>query len=185
MQHKKIAKEGVKTFVFKTMKSPVGELKLVASPQGLAAILWEKDSLQRAGFKAAVENKKEPVLIEAEKQLKEYFAGKRQKFDLKLDFKGTDFQKKVWKALLSIPFGKTVSYGDIAKKIGSPKAVRAVGAANGKNPIPVIAACHRVIGSSGKLIGYAGGMKTKTILLELEGGKINGKPHKNSKVLSA
>ena len=91
---------------------------------------------------------------------------------MKLDFHGSDFQKKVWKALLAIPYGQTVSYGDIAKKIGQPKASRAVGMANNKNPICIIAACHRVVGSSGALTGYAGGLKVKAQLLKLEGIEI-------------
>lgn len=151
------------------MKSPIGNLKLVGSERGLAAILWEKEKPNRVPLKIVAEDKKLPILVEAEQQLKEYFTKKRTKFDLELDFNGTDFQKKVWKALLNIPFGKTVSYSEIAKKIGSPKASRAVGAANGRNPISIIAACHRVIGSSGKLTGYAGGMEAKAHLLRLEG----------------
>jgi methylated-DNA-[protein]-cysteine S-methyltransferase len=114
------------------------------------------------------EDKKHPVLIQAENQLKEYFSGKRKKFELKLDWHGTDFQKKVWKALLSIPYGKTASYADIAKKVGTPKAVRAVGSANAKNPVCIIAPCHRVITSSGALGGYSGGLENKKLLLDLE-----------------
>ena len=161
----------MKEYVYKTMKSPVGELKLVGSKDGLAAILWEKEKPRRVVLNIVKEDKKLPILVKTETQLKEYFAGKRKKFALKLDWNGTDFQKKVWKALLDIPFGKTVSYADIAKKVGSPKGVRAVGGANGRNPISIIAACHRVIGSSGKLTGYAGGMKNKSHLLNLEGSK--------------
>jgi methylated-DNA-[protein]-cysteine S-methyltransferase len=107
-------------------------------------------------------------LIETRRQLQEYFAGQRNVFDLPLDFAGTEFQKKVWQALLSIPYGQTRSYRDIAEQIGNIKAVRAVGAANGKNPISIIAPCHRVIGRSGKLIGFAGGLDKKEILLNLE-----------------
>ena len=109
------------------------------------------------------------MLLETERQLNDYFSGKRTSFSLKLDFKGTEFQKKVWAALLTIPFGETRSYGQIAKQIRKPKAVRAVGAANGRNPIPIIAPCHRVIGSTGKLIGSAGGLEAKALLLALEG----------------
>lgn len=170
-------------YVYKKMTSPVGKLTLVASDRGLAAILWEKEKLSGTSFSGAREDKSHPLLLKAEKQLNEYFIKKRKRFDLKLDFNGTDFQKKVWKALLDIPFGVTVSYGDIAKRIGLPKASRAVGAANSRNPIPVIAACHRVIGASGKLTGYAGGIKTKGILLELEGGEFKGKPNKSSRLL--
>ena len=100
--------------------------------------------------------------------MSEYFAAKRQSFDLPLDFAGTDFQKKVWQALLQIPFGETRSYKDIALQIGNVKAVRAVGAANGKNPISIIAPCHRVVGANGKLVGFAGGLDNKDILLTLE-----------------
>lgn len=172
----------IKTYVYKSIHSPIGRLKLVGSDRGLAAILWEKEKADRLNLNITSENKKHPILLKTEKQLNEYFAKKRKRFDLKLDFNGTDFQKKVWKALLDIPFGAAVSYGYIAKKIGNPKASRAVGAANSKNPIPVIAACHRVIGSSGKLTGYAGGIKIKAVLLELEGGIFKGKPTKNSRV---
>ncbi|MEO5646335.1 MAG: methylated-DNA--[protein]-cysteine S-methyltransferase [Candidatus Paceibacterota bacterium] len=178
-----MVKTSPKEYSFKTMKSPVGELKLVASDAGLAAILWENEKPNRVAINSAHENKKHPVLVETEKQLKEYFVGKRQKFDVKLDFAGTDFQKNVWKALLNIPYGKTVSYADIAKKVGSPNAVRAVGSANGKNPICIIAGCHRVVASSGKLAGYAGGIENKVILLKLEGGKFAGKADKNSRML--
>ena len=164
-----MVKKATEKYEYKMMKSPIGNLKLVGSERGLAAILWEKENPKRVPLKIAGENKKLPILLETESQLSEYFAKKRTKFDIKLDFNGTDFQKKVWKALLNIPFGKTASYGDIAKKLGNPKSVRAVGGANGRNPISIIAACHRVIGASGKLTGYAGGMKAKAALLELEG----------------
>ena len=156
------------TYVYKTMKSPVGELKLIASGKGLTAILWENDDPGRVRLGPLAEDKKHPVLLETEKQLKDYFAGKLKKFSLKLDFNGTEFQKKVWRALLTIPFGETRSYADIAKQVGSPKAVRAVGAANGKNPISIIAPCHRVIGSNGRLTGFAGGLDAKALLLGIE-----------------
>lgn len=106
---------------------------------------------------------------EAMDQLKTYFEGSRQEFDLKLNPKGTDFQKKVWEALSRIPYGQVCSYRDIAESIGNVKACRAVGMANGKNPIAIVVPCHRVIGSNGKLIGYAGGLDTKKELLRLEG----------------
>jgi len=156
------------TYAYKTMKSPVGELKLIASDKGLAAILWGNDDPKRVRLNPLIENKKHPVLLETERQLNDYFSGKLKKFSVKLDFAGTEFQKKVWKALLTIPFGETRSYGQIAKQIGSPKAVRAVGAANGKNPISIITPCHRVIGSNGKLTGFAGGLETKAHLLGIE-----------------
>ena len=157
------------TYFYKTMKSPVGELKLIASDNGLAAILWEDDNPGRVRLSPVAEDKNHPVLVETKRQLKDYFAGKLTSFSLKLDFKGTEFQKKVWAALLTIPFGETRSYGQIAQQIKNPKAVRAVGAANGKNPISIIAPCHRVIGSTGKLTGFAGGLEIKAQLLALEG----------------
>jgi methylated-DNA-[protein]-cysteine S-methyltransferase len=115
-----------------------------------------------------VEDDNHPVLLETERQLGDYFAGKLQSFSIPLDFVGTEFQKKVWSALLEIPFGETRTYRQIAARIGSPKAVRAVGAANGKNPISIVAPCHRVIGSNGKLTGFAGGLEVKATLLDIE-----------------
>ena len=110
-------------------------------------------------------------LREAVGQLKDYFAGKRTRFDLKLAPEGTEFQRQVWKALRTIPYGKTISYGELAGKIGNPKAVRAVGGANGKNPIPIVIPCHRVIGADGSLTGFGGGLETKVALLALEMGR--------------
>jgi methylated-DNA-[protein]-cysteine S-methyltransferase len=157
-------------YVYKSIKSPLGTLQLVASDAGLAAILWQNDDPDRVRLGDKTEKKNHPVLIEAERQLREYFDGERDAFSVKLDFKGTEFQKKVWKALLTIPYGETRSYAQIAGQIGSPKAMRAVGAANGKNPISIIAPCHRVIGANGKLVGFAGGLKAKSYLLNLETG---------------
>lgn len=156
------------SYVYKMVPSPVGLIKLVASDKGLAAILWENDDPKRVRLSPLSEGKNHPVLLETEKQLNDYFAKKLEEFTVKLDFVGTDFQKKVWTALLTIPFSETRSYGQIADQIGNPKAVRAVGAANGKNPIAIIAPCHRVIGSNGKLTGFAGGLETKAFLLNLE-----------------
>jgi methylated-DNA-[protein]-cysteine S-methyltransferase len=155
-------------YVSKRMDSPVGRIQLVASNKGLSAILWENDNPRRVPLENVVEDENHPVLLEAEQQLKEYFTGKRRSFDLDLDFNGTGFQKKVWQALLTIPCGETRTYAQIAEQIGNPKAVRAVGAANGKNPVSIIAPCHRVIGSSGKLTGFAGGLENKALLLNLE-----------------
>ena len=153
---------------FIEMASPVGLLKLVAHETALVAVLWENENPKRVRLAELVEQADHPVLLETKKQLTEYFAGKRQQFDLPLDFAGTEFQHKVWQALLSIPFGETRSYRDIAEQIGNVKAVRAVGAANGKNPISIIAPCHRVVGTNGKLVGFAGGLDNKDILLRLE-----------------
>ena len=154
--------------VFTTTPSPLGELTLIGSDRGLAAVLWEDESPTRVRVYAAKEDRAHPVLVEAARQLREYFAGDRQRFELELDFAGTPFQKRVWAALLTIPFGETRSYGEIAKQLGDAKAVRAVGAANGKNPISIIAPCHRVIGTTGKLIGFAGGLAAKEQLLRHE-----------------
>ncbi|MBK5512739.1 methylated-DNA--[protein]-cysteine S-methyltransferase [Pseudomonas sp. TH15] len=158
------------TYTCTTMPSPVGELKLVANGSRLAAILWENDKPNRVRLGPMTEAADNPILMRAVKQLQEYFAGTRNQFDLELDFVGTEFQKKVWQALLTIPFGETRSYSQIAEQIGNPSAVRAVGAANGRNPISIIAPCHRVIGASGKLTGFAGGLEAKERLLTLEGG---------------
>jgi methylated-DNA-[protein]-cysteine S-methyltransferase len=157
-----------KEYVSRQMNSPMGRIRLVASDRGLAAIHWERDDPGSTRIQNIKENDSHPVLLEAEKQLTEYFDGRRRIFSLDLDFSGTDFQKKVWRALLEIPWGETRTYSQIAEKIGNPKAVRAVGAANGKNPISIVAPCHRVIGASGKLTGYAGGLENKALLLRLE-----------------
>jgi methylated-DNA-[protein]-cysteine S-methyltransferase len=154
----------------KTIDSPLGPLKLVASDRGLAAILWKDENPRRALLGDLVEEPDHPVLVETERQLRAYFAGRLQRFNLPLDFKGTEFQKSVWQALLTIPFGETRSYREIARQIGRPTAVRAVGAANGRNPISIVAPCHRVIGSNGDLTGYAGGLAAKQHLLGLERG---------------
>lgn len=156
------------TYKFKTMPSPVGALTLVASDAGLIAILWENDRPGRVKLGAMEEAPDHPLLIEAGRQIQEYFAGERTSFSVPLDFRGTDFQKSVWAALLTIPFGETRSYGEIARQIGRPSASRAVGAANGRNPISIIAPCHRVIGTNGALTGFAGGLAAKEALLGME-----------------
>jgi methylated-DNA-[protein]-cysteine S-methyltransferase len=156
------------SLAYKMMKSPVGKLKLVASDKGLVAILWENDRLHRVRLSEMVEEEDHPVLVETERQLGEYFAGRRKAFFVTLDMRGTRFQRDVWEVLLAIPFGETRSYGQLAKQLGNPRATRAVGAANGKNPVSIIVPCHRVIGSSGKLTGFAGGLDTKAYLLSLE-----------------
>jgi methylated-DNA-[protein]-cysteine S-methyltransferase len=156
------------TFAYTIFPSPVGALKLVASEHGVAAILWENDRADRVRLGDLVEDREHPVLAETARQLREYFAGTRTRFDLPLDFRGTDFQKSVWTALLTIPAGETRSYAEIARQVGRPSACRAVGAANGKNPISIVAPCHRVIGTNGSLTGFAGGLEGKKYLLELE-----------------
>ncbi|KAB0624364.1 methylated-DNA--[protein]-cysteine S-methyltransferase [Acinetobacter gandensis] len=153
---------------YQYLDSPVGQLQLVANETALVAVLWENEKPDRVCLASLVEDHKHPILLKTAKQLNEYFAGKRQIFDLPLDFSGTEFQQKVWQALLTIPFGETRSYKQIAEQIGNVKAVRAVGAANGKNPISIIAPCHRVVGANGKLVGFAGGLENKDILLKIE-----------------
>lgn len=153
---------------FKEIDSPVGLLKLVAHDQALVAVLWENESPNRVRVATLIEDQNHPVLLNTQQQLTEYFNQTRTIFDLALDFQGTDFQKKVWQALLTIPFGETRSYKQIAEQIGNVEAVRAVGAANGKNPISIIAPCHRVVGANGKLVGFAGGLENKEILLKIE-----------------
>jgi methylated-DNA-[protein]-cysteine S-methyltransferase len=139
-------------------------LRLVASDSGLRAIdfePWRPMQDTRPG--------KHAIAVEAERQLRAYFAGELRQFNLPLDLRGTDFQLRVWRELESIPYGETRSYRQIAAAIGATQAVRAVGAANGANPIPIVVPCHRVIGSGGKLVGYGGGLPLKKRLLELEG----------------
>ena len=159
------------SYFFKTTNSPVGILKLVASEKGLSAILWENDDPKRVCLSPLIEDQNHHVLLETERQLREYFAGQRQSFTVQLDPVGTKFQNKVWQALREIPFGQTRSYGEIAKSIGHTSAMRAVGAANGRNPLSIIVPCHRAIGASGHLTGFAGGLRTKEFLLTLEGSK--------------
>lgn len=150
------------------MASPVGQLKLVANEQALVAILWDNENPKRVRLAELIEDVSHPILLNTQQQLIEYFSGQRKVFDIPLDFEGTDFQKKVWSALLTIPYGETRSYKQIAQQLVNEKAVRAVGAANGKNPISIIAPCHRVIGAGGALVGFAGGLDKKEILLRLE-----------------
>jgi methylated-DNA-[protein]-cysteine S-methyltransferase len=156
------------SLVCKFIDSPVGKLKLVASEKGLVAILWENDNPRRVVLGDMRKADRQPILDDAERQLKEYFAGRRQGFSIPLDMRGTPFQQSVWEALLAIPFGETRSYGQLAKQLGKPTAMRAVGAANGRNPISIVVPCHRVIGSSGQLIGFAGGLEAKERLLKIE-----------------
>jgi methylated-DNA-[protein]-cysteine S-methyltransferase len=156
-------------YFYKYSDTPVGRLTLITSENGLAAILWENDKPNRVHAKAVAENNHHPILLETEQQLQEYFEGNRETFSVPLDLIGTDFQKQVWYALATIPYGETRNYTQIAEQIGNPKAVRAVGAANGRNPISIILPCHRVIGASGALTGFAGGLEIKARLLSMEG----------------
>lgn len=157
-----------KQHVYKRMASPVGMLTLVATDDGLSAVLWENERDGRVRLNLVAKDDRHPVLLEAERQLNEYFAGGRAAFDLPIDVTGTPFQRRVWDALMSIPFGETRSYAQIARQVGNPAAVRAVGAANGRNPLSIVAPCHRVIASSGALTGFAGGLDVKAKLLNHE-----------------
>ena len=155
-------------YLSKRMTSPVGTLTLVATDHGLAAILWEHDRPGRVRLPPLTTNDRHPILLETERQLQEYFGGRRRRFTLTLDVSGTPFQRRVWDALLTIPFGETRSYSQIAVQIGNPAAVRAVGAANGRNPLSIVAPCHRVVAVSGALTGFAGGLDIKAHLLRHE-----------------
>jgi methylated-DNA-[protein]-cysteine S-methyltransferase len=152
-----------------TFSSPVGGLTLLASDAGLRAILWPSDP--PAGFPEldeAVEDDRHPVLVATRQQLTEYFAGERRTFDLPIDLQGTPFQVKAWQFLATIPYGETRSYGEQARALGDPNRARAVGAANGKNPVSIVLPCHRVIGANGALTGFGGGLPVKSALLDFE-----------------
>ena len=154
------------TDTFQTqLDSPIGVLTLVASDEGLRKVLWEGQAEQVGDATLAEFH---PILAAASAQLAEYFAGDRVEFDLSLDLIGTDFQKAAWLALADIPYGETSSYGEQAERIGRTGAFRAVGAANSKNPIPIVLPCHRIVGADGSLTGFAGGLAMKQRLLALE-----------------
>ena len=156
------------TLLTTSIESPVGSLTLVASDAGLRAILWDADDPQSVPTGAIVADPDHSVLRAAREQLEEYFDGSRREFDLPLDPVGTDFQREAWSQLRQIPYGETVSYGKQAERMGDPNKARAVGAANGKNPIPIVVPCHRVVGSNGSLTGFAGGLDRKSWLLDHE-----------------
>ena len=150
----------------KVMNSPVGEIEIIEENEKIVELnIYNEERNQK---KNNIIEKDTKLLLEVEKQLREYFEGKRIKFEISLNPKGTEFMKKVWKELLNIPYGETRTYKEIAEKIGNSKASRAVGMANNKNPIPIIIPCHRVIGSNNKLVGYALGLDMKQYLLDLE-----------------
>jgi methylated-DNA-[protein]-cysteine S-methyltransferase len=145
----------------RTVDTPIGSLGLLASERGLVNLRWSANGLS---------DDASPVLDAAAAQLEAYFAGELTEFDLPFDLAGTEFQRDCWLALATIPYGQTVSYGEQARRLGlGPDAARAVGAANGQNPIPVILPCHRVIGADGSLTGFGGGLHLKRFLLEHEG----------------
>lgn len=151
-----------------TVNTPLGAVLLARTGTGLAGA-WFEGQKAHPGALAAPRADDDPLLCEAAAQLGDYFAGRRSRFELPLDLLGSAFQRQVWQALLGIERGRTTSYGEIARSIGSPQAVRAVGAAVGRNPVSVIVPCHRVLGGDGSLTGYAGGLHRKSALLRLEG----------------
>jgi methylated-DNA-[protein]-cysteine S-methyltransferase len=154
------------------LNSPIGDLLLAGDDDGLSLIGFPQGKMRHDPEPDWIFN--ENPFTAARQQLEEYFAGERKDFDLPLHLSGTDFQVQVLRELQRIPYGETTSYGDIAERIGRPKAMRAVGAANGRNPIPIIVPCHRVIGSSGDLTGFGGGLDTKEALLRLEAENSGG-----------
>lgn len=157
------------TLVSITFDSPVGRLVLVAGDRGLVAVLWPGDRPGLVPLAATTEDAHHPVLVQAMHELDAYFTGLRTVFSVPLDFHGSAFQKRVWAALLTIPFGERRTYGQIAGQLGMPTASRAVGAANGRNPISILVPCHRVVGAQGQLTGFAGGLAAKAFLLKHEG----------------
>lgn len=155
---------------FREIASPIGRLLLAASADGLCALQFEENRhpIKRSPLWQDVGDAPHAVLDATQTQLAEYFARERQVFELPLAPEGTPFQQAVWRALRSIPYGRTCNYGDIARQIEQPSAVRAVGAANGRNPIAIVVPCHRVIGANGSLVGFGGGLPVKRALLALE-----------------
>ena len=151
-----------------TIPSPVGNLVLVADDDYLTGVLFEHVSKKPLAKISVLKNTPNSILRETQQQLEAYFAGDLIDFTLKIKPPGTDFQKKAWSALCEIPYGTSISYAEQALRIGSPKALRAIGGANGQNPIAIVIPCHRVIGKSGQLTGFGGGMPIKQYLLDLE-----------------
>lgn len=160
-----------KRHVFKTVQSPIGALTLVANDDGLRGLLFENTTIRSEdAFRLLEEDNGHEILMWTERQLNEYFTGKRRAFDLPLVLTGTAFQKQVWQKLLNIPYGGTVSYGQIAESLGDTRKARPVGGAVGSNPVGIVVPCHRVIGKDGSLTGFGGGLDVKTYLLKHEGG---------------
>jgi len=170
------------------METPIGVLHIVATPKGVAQLdfVSAKRGRAKGARKEATRGAKQARahIAKAIRQIREYFSGRRTEFDLPLDLHGTPNQQMVWQGLLEIPFGETLSYGELAGRIGSPGAARAVGTACGRNPVPVIVPCHRVIGSTGGLHGYGGGLWRKRLLLELEGVLPKGSAAERQKSLA-
>lgn len=155
-----------------TIDSPIGSLTLLADDDGLTGILFENEDRGELHFDLdeVPEKPDDPVLVKTAEQLAEYFAGDRRSFELPLHLEGNNFEREAWRALATIPYGQTISYGSQAEYIGRPGAFRAVGGANGRNPIPIVLPCHRVVGADGSLTGFGGGLDVKQWLLDLEHG---------------
>jgi methylated-DNA-[protein]-cysteine S-methyltransferase len=156
---------------YRRIESPIGPLVIAGDDDGLRVLWFGRDRYGRAAQPAADWEPDRGSMKEPVKQLNAYFAGKLRDFDIPLAPQGTAFQTAVWRALCDIPYGETTSYGELARRLGNPRAVRAVGLANGSNPIAIIIPCHRVIGSNGSLVGYGGGLPIKQALLALERGQ--------------
>jgi methylated-DNA-[protein]-cysteine S-methyltransferase len=154
---------------YATFESPLGTVMAVADEGQLTRIDFIDAKYMRAAGRDWIEDAEVPAIKACRKQLGEYFAGKREAFDLPLAAEGTDFQKAVWREIARVPFGETITYGELAKRAGAEGSARAAGAATGRNPIAVIVPCHRIVGADGSLTGYAGGLPRKTKLLEIEG----------------
>jgi methylated-DNA-[protein]-cysteine S-methyltransferase len=155
-----------------TIESPVGVLRIIASDAGIRAVLWPIERDSRVTFDEEITDGTHPILEEAKAQLKAYIDGDRDDFDLPLDLVGTDFQRAVWEGLQQIPYGSTRSYGELASDLDRPGAARAVGTATGRNPVSIIVPCHRLVGSTGSLTGFAGGIDAKRWLLDHESHKL-------------
>jgi len=154
---------------FDTFKSPQGEMLLVATGRGIAGVYFDGQKYFPKKEKGWRRGPDHAPIRQAKRELAEYFAGKRRRFEVALDPDGTPFQRAVWKAISAVRFGETISYGELARRAGHEGSARAAGAATGRNPIGIIVPCHRIMGSDGSLTGYAGGLKRKRALLELEG----------------
>jgi len=151
------------------LESQFGELTLTATDKGLRAVRWPAEMANRVPLPDEITDQPDhPMLLATQNQLQEYLGGERKSFDLPFDLRGSEFQEKAWLALAAIPYGATMTYGEQAALLGRPKAARAVGAANGRNPISIILPCHRVVGAGGHLVGFAGGLDTKKQILEFE-----------------
>jgi len=155
-------------YAYKTVDSPLGILKIVGSDTEIVALLWENDDPKRVVISAQVTQSDTPMLVKAATQIEHYFSKKRNTFDLPFTLYGSDFQKQVWQALMAVEYGTTVTYAQLAARIGKPNAARAVGHALGKNPLSIIVPCHRVIGAQGRIAGFAGGIRARKFLLDLE-----------------